>query len=335
MRRLICLLALCLTGPALANDGEFYGSGADLYPVKNAHITMAREALHIEQLGPHRQSYVSRWGVHLRYEFKNTHTEPVTVQMGFPEHCQRSVEDMEVEAPSCKKPAIEDFEAWVDQVKVPVAIKTPTAAGALPDDRYDRVHTFTVSFKPGETKVVEHRYTHGGYIVSPFNSGLAYILKTGGLWKGPIGQLNIQIVLKAEWATIRDVSKALPKPDFQGWQGGTYQMKWTLKDFAPKGDIDFLLEEPKGYLARDAFNTFMFEASQDPKVLAGKSKAELRILRNTPYALLGYTFKSEDLTEHFTKTGWYRPRIDFDPKWLSKEELTFIKAVKAAEKAAK
>ncbi|MCA9546897.1 MAG: YARHG domain-containing protein [Myxococcales bacterium] len=335
MRRLICLLVLLLAAPALANDSEFYGSGADVYPVQNDHIQMARESLHIEQLGPHRQSYVERWGVHVRYEFVNTHSAPVTVQMGFPEHCQRTVDDMEVVAPSCKVPAIKDFQAWVDDAKVPVTVKTPTAAGALPDAGYDRVHTFQVSFKAGERKVVEHRYTHGGRIVSPFHSAVEYILKTGALWKGPIGELDIRIVLKAEWADVIDQSKTLPKPDFQGWQGGTYQLKWALKGFEPKGDIDFLLQEPKGYEARSDFNSLMSEALADPKALAGKSKAELRILRNTPYALLGYTFKSQDLTDHFTKQGWYRPRLDFDPNWLSKDEVKFVALVKGLEKKAK
>jgi len=39
--------------------------------------------------------------------------------------------------------------------------------------------------------------------------------------------------------------------------------------------------------------------------LAGMSKAELRLLRNTIFALYGVHFKSEDLSKHFAKEVWY------------------------------
>ena len=39
--------------------------------------------------------------------------------------------------------------------------------------------------------------------------------------------------------------------------------------------------------------------------LAGMSKAELRLLRNTIFALYGVHFKSEDLSAHFAKEVWY------------------------------
>ena len=41
--------------------------------------------------------------------------------------------------------------------------------------------------------------------------------------------------------------------------------------------------------------------------LQGKSLAELRILRNEIFARHGYIFKSQDLSDHFSKTDWYSP----------------------------
>ena len=42
--------------------------------------------------------------------------------------------------------------------------------------------------------------------------------------------------------------------------------------------------------------------------VAGLTKAELRILRNTIFAQYGYRFKSKDLQAHFKRFSWYRPR---------------------------
>jgi hypothetical protein len=41
------------------------------------------------------------------------------------------------------------------------------------------------------------------------------------------------------------------------------------------------------------------------ETLATMSKAELRLLRNTIFALYGVHFKSEDLSAHFAKEVWY------------------------------
>jgi len=42
--------------------------------------------------------------------------------------------------------------------------------------------------------------------------------------------------------------------------------------------------------------------------LAGKSQSELRIMRNTIYAMHGYIFKTADMKEHFGNLSWYQAR---------------------------
>ena len=41
--------------------------------------------------------------------------------------------------------------------------------------------------------------------------------------------------------------------------------------------------------------------------LIGRSREELRIIRNTPFARHGYRFNSEDLSAHFAQFSWYEP----------------------------
>ena len=79
-------------------------------------------------------------------------------------------------------------------------------------------------------------------------------------------------------------------------------------------------------------NSFPFTLTE---LLAAANVAMASIMVILAFSLLGYTFKSQDLTDHFTKQGWYRPRLDFDPNWLSKDEVKFVALVKGLEKKAK
>lgn len=65
-----------------------------------------------------------------------------------------------------------------------------------------------------------------------------------------------------------------------------------------------------------------------PADLSGKSKSDLRVLRNAIYALHGYKFKSADLTRHFSQFSWYVPRYNDVTSQLSpveKQNVEFIK----------
>ncbi len=64
------------------------------------------------------------------------------------------------------------------------------------------------------------------------------------------------------------------------------------------GDPDFYAMAINGY-TEDEYGKYVNE------VLTKLSKAELRLLRNTVFALYGVHFKSDDLAKHFDKQVWY------------------------------
>ena len=64
------------------------------------------------------------------------------------------------------------------------------------------------------------------------------------------------------------------------------------------GDPDFYAMAINGY-TEDEYGKYVNE------VLPALSKADLRLLRNTVFALYGVHFKSEDLSKHFDKQVWY------------------------------
>ena len=62
--------------------------------------------------------------------------------------------------------------------------------------------------------------------------------------------------------------------------------------------------------------------------LYGKTKADLRIMRNTIYAIHGYVFKSQELNRYFSKQSWYNPRktdVSDELSSLEKRNIQFIK----------
>ena len=64
------------------------------------------------------------------------------------------------------------------------------------------------------------------------------------------------------------------------------------------GEPDFYAMAINGY-TEDEYGKYV------DKVLPTLSKADLRLLRNTVFALYGVHFKSEDLAKHFDKQVWY------------------------------
>ncbi len=64
------------------------------------------------------------------------------------------------------------------------------------------------------------------------------------------------------------------------------------------GDPDFYAMAINGY-TDDEYGKYVDE------VLPTLSKSDLRLLRNTIFALYGVHFKSEDLSKHFDKKVWY------------------------------
>ena len=67
--------------------------------------------------------------------------------------------------------------------------------------------------------------------------------------------------------------------------------------------------------------------------LAGKSLAELRMMRNEIFARHGYIFKSHDLKNHFHQCGWYEEKHTDVSKLLTEVEVRNIQLIQKFEKA--
>ena len=77
--------------------------------------------------------------------------------------------------------------------------------------------------------------------------------------------------------------------------------------------------------------TWLAERLATEDDLAGKSKSDIKIMRNTIFAMHGYIFKTEDMKEYFSKQSWYKPQKDNVNSELSSIENQNIQFLKSHE----
>ena len=83
--------------------------------------------------------------------------------------------------------------------------------------------------------------------------------------------------------------------------------------------------------ATDSLNPYAWlsERLVNESDLQGKSKAEIRIMRNTIYAMHGYIFKTSDMKNHFGKLPWYKAEksdVTAELSSIENQNVQFLKA---------
>ena len=120
----------------------------------------------------------------------------------------------------------------------------------------------------------------------------------------PTGEDSIKIPLKGYSDMIYDDNSWVSTSWYVGFGGNIYyyiageEYTEVFRIRRTWGDPDFYAMAINGY-TDDEYGKYVDE------VLPNLSKADLRLLRNTIFALYGVHFKSEDLSKHFDKQVWY------------------------------
>lgn len=329
MTRLLGLLLILLPSVVSANDTAWGGTPGNLFPIQTTEVEMVEEHVILQQ-----NSKQNSWDVSVEFSFRNTSDKPVELTMGFPFYAND--EEGDLAQPLGSKPAkandplVWDFLTTVDGVSTKFKKQEVKLNEKHPDLHYEWAYVWPVKFKPGQTIKVVNKFRQGLTASAGGEFFIGYTLMTGGMWKGgKIGRSQIDVIgdetslpCGSEYVEITPGGSRLERAE------AGPKLHWDLKDFAPKTDVQAC------FMSRRTFRLMTFTDLKDTK-LEALSAAELRIIRNTIFALHGYTFKSPDLQTHFAKQGYYYPRKSFKNSDLNKEERAFVKLVLAREKMLK
>lgn len=314
MKKVLCLLFTLLNfGFIFANDTYFFTSGGNLVPAeeKDIKVQMKSEIISIV-LNP------KYYEVTVDFDFYN-HGDKVELLVGFPFF----------EAGIGGHGKIYDFKCWTNGVltdysDMPLVrnFSNHNYDAAELENAYTRKIVFP-DRKQTKTKVnykSEYGYDVDGLIIS-------YLYGTGRSWFFDIGEMTVIIENNLPYNRPDELVLPGKKEDFKRvkdnvWEAHFYKIEPEYTDCIRIHAKDILDDTgPKRF---PAYGYKFQKVKANADSLFWYTKPQLRIMRNTIYALHGYDFKSKDLKELFNDWGknWY-PKYTVNPDF-SEDDLTEI-----------
>ena len=309
-KNLVSILIFLFAGFVFANDTYFFTSGGNLVPAeeKDISVEMKSELITIV-LQP------GYYEVTVDFEFYN-HDKKVDLLVGFPYF----------EAGIGGHGKLYDFKCWTngelkDYSDEPIIRKfsNNNYDAAELENAYTRNITFPAK-SVTKTKVnykSEYGYDTEGCLIH-------YLYGTGSSWKNTIGEMTL--ILENNLPYSKPNGFGLPEGDStqfahiadNKWEAHFTNLEPDYTDCIKIHAIDIL--EDTGPKAFPCYGYKFRDVKAEQSWLRWYTKPQLRILRNTIYALHGYDFKSEDLKKLFNDWGshWY-PRYQVNPDFTEAE----------------
>lgn len=310
----LLILALLFGGVIFANDTYFFTSGGNIFCAEDKDISVQMESEVIAlTLQP------DYYEVTVDFNFYNT-GKTVELLVGFPFF----------EAGIGGHGKIYDFKCWTngeltDFSDQPIIMEFSNTNfnGEELQNAYTRKVVFPAK-KVTKTKVYyksEYGQDTEGVIVK-------YLYGTGSSWKDDIGEITL--IIENNLPYSRPVGFELPENgtsfvrlEDNKWQAKFYNVAPEYTDCITINARNIL--DDTGPRAFPSYGYTFSKKKAQPEWLFWYTKPQLRILRNTIYALHGYSFKSQDLKELFTSWGkyWhpaYKENPDFSENELSEIE---------------
>lgn len=302
MKKLLFVLFLGLVSLKAFADDTIYGlrSGA-LVQITDKHpsVSMINEVITID-------AYESYYEINVDFLFYND-SNAQELTLGFP------VTEFYGNG------QLYDFEFWFND-KPQQRKFTPIKADETQLYKTRNAYTIPVKFESGLTKTrVKYKNAYGSGPI------IAYYYGSGAAWKGKIQSVELYLTNHTSSRYFR-AEKTIKAP-LEFISDNTLYL--YMKDVNP---------DPK-----DCFSFLFFDFSTNngeskPSITSIKpgrdeyyTKEQYRILRNTIFAAHGYTFKSQDLQDYFSKASWYKPNPDYSDAELLSEEKTLIDQLRRAE----
>lgn len=213
-----CVLLAAWAAPTRADDSQVGQAGATVFPVETSDVSMVSERIAVDEV------------MHIVCEYGFLNSGPTRVlTIGFPQPTFGTAEGRgEADLP------ITDFRVWDGDRELEVRTVRGSPGPNAPPPGYPEFKVFDVEFPHAERKTIRHEYQ---YTPDSENSGMQkrfrFILKTGALWKGPIGTFTFTVDGLHTFLIDR-ASLSLP-----GAAIGDRQISWNLADLNPTQDLTF------------------------------------------------------------------------------------------------
>ncbi len=222
------------------------------------------------------------------------------------------------------------------------------------------VYHFNAKFKPGINTIKHtYRFDMSGSVMEKYS--FDYILTAANRWGNhQIDDFTLHIDMGSdenfymqntffnsheEWQidngrSVHSVNQFTNKASSQfiTYTGG---ITFKKKNFQPKGEL--YVDSPRNYV-KENFEIFDYKAHNLPQEInfieSEKStcvysinEKSFKILRNFPFAIRGYIFKTKFIQEYYLSQRWYRPNSEYIVNLadVSEEENEWLSVVKLNE----
>jgi hypothetical protein len=317
-RKILTLLWLSIIFcDIIADDGVFFARGNSLIPLEETSIELKKEILILNGKG-------NPIDISVYFEFFNP-GDDIERLVGFVTPPSDGVIDDSLKG----LPQILNFKVSVNdqllEYKVASIDSTEFTSIFKNSNCHEFIYYFKVKFKKG-LNIIRHSYSYsGGWSADEARPGpyYEYRLTTGKSWANKkIDSFELYInVGNDSYFTIPTSFENGKIADWQiigtgktGTINPNYKMERFVKmkagflyfkaiDFKP--DIDLTISTVIPISELDCNVSGM--GYECLKILSHYSDNDLRVLRNSFYAIYDYQFKTKDLIDYFSKFNWYLP----------------------------
>jgi hypothetical protein len=318
MKKALPLLALLLIFcDIIADDGVFFAMGNNLIPLEETAIELRKEILILNGKG-------NPIDISVYFEFFNP-GDDIERLVGFVTPPADGVIDDSLKG----HPQINNFKVIVNDQLLEYRVASIDSTEFTPIFKnsysHDFIYYFKVKFKKG-LNIIRHSYSYsGGWSSDQARPGpyYEYRLTTGKTWANKkidsfelyinVGRdsyftvpTSFQNGISADWQVIGTGRIGTINPNYKverfvKMKSGFLYFKAI--DFKPDIDLTISTLNPISELDCNV-SGLGYECL---KLLSHYSDNDLRIMRNSFYALSDYKFESQDLIDYFSRFNWYLP----------------------------
>lgn len=310
MKKIILLSLFFVTNFLFANDTYFFTSGGNLIPAEESDVSVQMKSEVINLV--FQPEY---YEVTVDFNFYNTGSE-VELLTGFPIFEEGSGDNGK----------IYDFKCWTDGKLTDYSDKPLENTQGNKSGILEKAYTRKINF-PSKSTTKTKVYYKAEYGRDSSSYIAQYLYGTGSSWKDKIGEMTLIIennlpYHRPDEFVLPDENTDFKRISDNKWEAHFYNVEPDYTDC-----ITILLKDIIDNTGPKKFPLYGYRFQDDmaeQSWLFWYTKPQLRILRNTIYALHGYPFESDDLKELFTKWGafWY-PEYKENPDF-SEDELSEI-----------